>query len=121
MFALVPDDPSVTPVDRLRYDACLPTVPRELPDADFALAETTIPAGYYAVALHCGGYDRLGDTYLALIGGWFPGSGYALSPEPVVEHYLNSPEQHPPAELRTEICVRIEDRGWVTDAATPRR
>lgn len=114
MFALVPDDPSVTPADRLRYDACLPTPPgRQPPASPFAITETAIPAGRYAVVVHRGSYESLSESYLALIGGWFPNSGHALAAEPVVERYLNSPEDHPPTDLLTEIWVRIEERGWV--------
>lgn len=116
MYGLVPDDPQVTEEARLRYDACVPVPPGLDPArlADGPVTARTIPAGRYAVVLHHGPYETLAESYLALIGAWFPSSGYALAAEPVVERYLNSPQSTAPADLRTEIRVRIEARGWMS-------
>jgi AraC family transcriptional regulator len=61
------------------------------------------------VGLHSGPYERLHETYLEVIGHWFPGSGFEPAPDAVVEHYLNHPATTPPDELRTEVRVRIAD------------
>jgi hypothetical protein len=50
--------------------------------------------------------ERVGTN---VIGHWFPKSCYQLAPEPVVEHYLDTPVETPPDELRTEVRVRIAD------------
>ncbi len=113
MFGLVPDDPQITEPARLRYDACFACEPPAEALGDAPITFTTIPAGRYAVALHRGPYDRLADTYLGLIGGWFPTTDHAMAAEPVVERYLNSPHDTPPDALETEIWVRIEERGWL--------
>jgi len=115
-LALVPDDAQITEADKLRYDACYETVAdirrSDLPEGPVTL--TTLPGGLYACATHVGSYARLHETYLALIGAWFPASGHALSIEPVIEHYQVAPPGVPEDALRTEVMVRIEERGWHT-------
>ena len=109
-FAWVHDDPEVTAPERLRYDACV-----ELTSTDFALPEdsafrvATIEGGLYAIALHEGSYDSLSETYVDLIGCWFPQNQRALRPVPIVERYLNLPLTTKASELKTEIWVQIAE------------
>ncbi|MBM4783303.1 MAG: AraC family transcriptional regulator [Archangiaceae bacterium] len=108
MVGLCPDDADVTPEALLRYDAGVEV------GADVAaegeLVEQVVPAAHWAVGLHIGSYTRLHETYLDVIGRWFPESGYDLSPEAaVVERFLDDPRLVPEARLRTEVCVRIAD------------
>lgn len=98
------DDPEVTPDDRLRFDACLatPKVP--------AIGEVrpgVIPEGWYARTVHAGPYEGLPAAYSALVGGWAAGTDHELADEACVEVYLNDPGQVTPADLRTEIRVRL--------------
>ncbi|HEX7929227.1 MAG TPA: GyrI-like domain-containing protein, partial [bacterium] len=79
------------------------------PPVDGSIGQGVIPAGTYAVGLHRGPYDRLHETYLQVIGHWFPANGYTLSPDPVVEHYRNDPTCTPAEDLLTEVRVRIAD------------
>ena len=109
-FGLVYDDPEVTEAERLRYDACI-----EIPEADAdpsllgpEITIRRIPAGRYAVALHLGSYDDIGDTYVGMLGRRMPAHGLELATEPTVELYLNSPMDTAPDDLRTEICMRID-------------
>lgn len=106
-FGLCPDDPEVTAEEHLRFDACVLVGSEFVPDASVVMGE--IPGGLYAVGVHVGPFDRLAETYLDVIGRWFPTSGYDLAPEAVVEHYLDDPAKVPPEELRTEVCVRIAE------------
>lgn len=115
MFGLVPDDPNITEEDKLRYDACL-VVPPDLTETPLPPGPVSwglVPGGLYAVLTHQGPYHTLHEGYLALIGGWFPDSGYVMAAEPVVERYLNGPQDTAPDDLLTEIRVRIEERGWL--------
>lgn len=106
-YGVCPDDPEVTPEPLLRFDACV-IVPADFePDDSVAIGE--IPGGTYAVGIHVGPFSRLAETYLDVIGRWFPTSGYELAPAAVVEHYLDDPRKVPERELRTEVCVRIAD------------
>jgi AraC family transcriptional regulator len=107
LYGICPDDPDVTHEALLRFDACVVVGPNHDAAFDDQVIEASVPAGTYAVGLHVGPYSRLSDTYLDVIGHWFPTSGYALAPDAVVEHYLNDPSDTPTDELRTEVRVRI--------------
>ena len=111
MFGLVPDDPDTTPTELLRYKACL-LHNRQVSLPDGPVAQSQIPGGRYAVAVHRGSYETLHETYLDLIGRWFPQSSYVPAHSPVVEHYLNSPQDTAPALLETEVRVLIAESGW---------
>ncbi len=106
MYGLVPDDPDITEQDKLRYHACV--VPKSAVAITGPVARTTIAKGKYAIAVHTGGYDTLHQTYLDLIGRWFPQSGLLPAPTPVVEFYLNSPYDTETEALRTEVRVQIQ-------------
>jgi len=102
-----PDDPDGTAEEPLRLAAGVVVGNDFTADESVSIAE--IPAGTYAVGIHVGPFDRLAETYLDVIGRWFPKSGYELAPEAVVEHYLDDPSIVPPGKLRTEVCVRIAE------------
>lgn len=112
LLGFVHDDPEIVPTERLRYDAVL-TLTREqesqlrgigLPDA---ARVSVLPGGRYAVALHVGPYEDSDATYVSLLGHALPSRGVDITGDPVVEVYLNSPADTVPAELRTEILVRL--------------
>lgn len=107
LYGVCPDDPEVTAEAQLRFDACV-IITDDTP-LDDAVAVSELPAGLYAVGLHEGSYECLADTYLDVIGHWFPQSGYELAPDAVIEHYLNDPSKVSAAELRTEVRVRIAE------------
>lgn len=99
------DDPQITPSEKLRYDAAM-TVSRPIdPEGEFGVTE--IAGGDYAVIVHKGPYERLGQTYQALLGGWLPRSGRELRDAPCFEVYLNSPQTTRPADLLTVIHAPI--------------
>ena len=107
-LGLVYDDPEITAKERLRYDACLAlppeAIPSELPERS---VRRSVPAGRYAVARHRGPYEGLLETYVTLLGCWLPSRNVELADEPVVEIYLNEPSETAPADLLTDVCVRI--------------
>ncbi len=101
-YGLCPDDPDVTATEHLRFDACLA--------ASVVHEDVTalgINAGAWAVAVHRGPYSTLAETYLDLIGRWFPTSSHEPAVDAVVEHYLNDPRATPERELLTEVRVRL--------------
>ncbi len=106
-FGLVYDDPEVTDATRLRYVACVELPPARLQLVPAGFVRRTIPSGRYAIGHYVGPYEEILETYVNLLGRWLPQRRVELHDEPVVEHYLNEPRTTPPAELRTEICVRI--------------
>jgi AraC family transcriptional regulator len=99
------DDPEVTAPARLRYDACV-TVDRDFLGEGEAGMQT-IAGGEYAVTTHQGPYNKVGDTYAALLGQWLPRSGRELLNTPCFEVYLNSPENTALEDLLTDIYAPL--------------
>lgn len=106
-FGACYDDPEVTPADKIRYDACV-TVDSEIA-GDGEIGVQTITGGRFAVTLHEGPYEALGDTCAALFGRWFAGRDHEPGDPPCLEFYLNDPDCTEPEGLLTEIWVRIRD------------
>jgi AraC family transcriptional regulator len=106
MIAVYHDIPETTPPEQLRSDAGL-TIPdgTSLPDG---LTEQRIPGGRYAVTVHVGPYETLGDTWHRLMGEWLPASGHRFGSGPSYEVYLNDPTRTPKAELRTELRIPVD-------------
>jgi AraC family transcriptional regulator len=98
------DDPDVTPAEKLRFDACLmlDSVP-----ADDEVRSGVIPKGWYARYVYTGPYEGLPEAYTALVGGWATEQENELADEACIEIYLNDPTQVAPAELKTEIRLRL--------------
>ena len=111
MYGIVPDDPEITPVEKLRYLACIERH-KSTPLPEGPVGQTRLLGGRYAIATHVGSYDTLHDTYLRLIGHWFPQSEYVPAHTPIVEHYLNSPSDTEAHELKTEVRVLIDEKGF---------
>lgn len=101
------DDPSVTPEEQLRYDACITFNGVVQPEGEVGLQ--TVAGGRYAVFLHKGAYTGLSETYRSIFAGWLPNSGYTLREAPCFEKYLNrDPRRTKPENLRTEIWVPVD-------------
>jgi AraC family transcriptional regulator len=106
MLGVCHDDPDVTPPGRIRYDACITVDAGIEPEGDVGVQ--TLAGGPYARFTHHGAYDRLGETYAALMGQWLPRSGRRLRSEPCIEAYLNDPDGTDPEDLVTDIYVPLE-------------
>jgi len=105
MVALYHDDPESTPPDQLRSDAgIVVATDTELP---VQLDEQRLPAGKYAVTLHIGQYEQLGDVWQRFLGDWFPSSGHRAAEIPSYELYLNDPSRTPKDQLRTELRIPL--------------
>lgn len=99
------DDPDITAVEKLRYDAAI-TVQRPVqPEGGIGVME--LAGGPYATMMHKGPYETLGGAYRALFGGWLPASGRELRDDPCLEAYLNSPQNTRPEDLLTAIHVPL--------------
>lgn len=102
-----PDDPDITPPDRMRYDVgLLSPNTNPLPPPLF---RRKVPGGRWAVAVHEGSYTTLSQTYLRLVGGWFPSTGTPLGDGPCLEFYLNLPHEVAESELRTEVWAPVRE------------
>lgn len=115
-FGVYYQDPAGTAEADLRSDACLTAPPRFAGDGD--LRALTIAGGRHAVLLHVGPYAELHRAYTWLYREWLPQSGALPADRPCVEEYLNNPRQVPPAELRTEIWLPLEDAGELRSPAS---
>ena len=102
-----PDDPDITPPGKVRFDVGL--VPSGAPPTRLrhGLRHETLPGGRWAVATHRGSYATLSETYLRLVGGWFPHTGRELDDRPCLELYKNSPADTAEADLLTEVWAPI--------------
>ena len=96
------DDPSATPRDRLRADACI-TAPEAGAVPESEVTAIDLPAGRCAVFRHVGPYVELEAAYLRVVRDWLPGSGEELADRPCFEDYVNDPKTTRPAELITDI------------------
>lgn len=105
VFGIYYDDPSITPRDALRSEACITVPDHWTPNAEVQLGE--IRGGRYAVTLHLGAYPELGRRYTWLYGTWLPHSGEESADAPCIEEYLNDARIVPPTELRTEIWLPL--------------
>lgn len=101
------DDPDVTPPDKIRYDACL-TVEGDV-SAEGDVGIRMVGGGRYAKATHIGPYEKLGECYQGLIGGWIPRNGHRAGSEPCLEFYRNDLRDTPPEQLRTDVYVPLEE------------
>jgi AraC family transcriptional regulator len=100
------DDPSITPPDKIRYDACL-GVPEDVePEGEIGIQ--TIAGGKYAVATHEGPYKNFHKTYSYLYATWLPENGLTCADSPCVEIYLNDPNSTPPEDLLTLVCIPVK-------------
>lgn len=100
------DDPSITPPDKIRYDAVILTDREVRPEGEVGRCE--IPGGEYAVVRHVGPYQGLEAAYAQIMGRWLPTSGREMDMNaPGFEIYRNTPDRTPPEELVTDIHIRL--------------
>lgn len=100
------DDPEVTPPDRVRYDACC-TVDGEF-QPEGTIGVQTLPAGDYAKTTHFGPFEKLGETYGALLGRFIPAHDRRPASTPCLEVYLTDPENTEPEDYVTDVYVPLE-------------
>ncbi|MGB5917964.1 AraC family transcriptional regulator, partial [Arcobacter sp.] len=106
MFGIGHDNPHVTDIDKLRYDACLSWMDKTIqPKGE--IQSKIIDGGKYAVFLHKGDYKELINTYDG-VSDWIVQSGAELRDLPIVEKYLNkNPITCNKEDLRTEIYIPL--------------
>lgn len=105
MLGVYHDDPESTPAAELRSDAALivsedATIPDEL-------SEILIAPGRYAMAVHRGSYEGLGDAWARLMGQWLPQSDERVGDGVSLEIYRTTPDQVAEADLVTELYVPL--------------
>ena len=102
------DDPSVTPAEKLRYEACITVDDNFVPPEGIMVQ--TIGGGEYAVTTHFGPYEKLNETYSKLYGQWLVQSDREFRSDPCMEFYLNDPDGTEPEDLLTDICLPLKPK-----------
>jgi AraC family transcriptional regulator len=105
MIAVFHDDPTAVAEDALRSQAAI--VAEEGAESIAPLQRIKTRGGDFAVLRHKGPYADMRAAYLWLFGTWLPQSGREAADAPVIEEYLNSPEDTPPSDLLTDLCLPL--------------
>ena len=105
VLAVYHDNPDVTPVDKLRADACV-TIPAGT-KAKRDVGTMIVPGGLFAVAHIEIDPVQYGEAWDRLIGDWMPSSGYQPDDRMCYEVYLNDPDTHPEKKWIVDICEPV--------------
>jgi len=105
MLSVYHDNPDVTPVAKLRADACITVPAGTKVKRDIGLM--TLPGGAYAAAYVEIDDTQYGEAWDRLFSDWLPESGYQPDDRPCYELYLNDPRKHPQRRHIVEICEPI--------------
>jgi len=105
VLAIYHDNPDITPVDRLRADACI-TVP-EGTKTRRDVGTMIVPGGLFAAA-HVGiDLTQYGEAWDRLFADWFPESGYQPDDRMCFELYPHTPKKRANEKHVVEICEPI--------------
>ncbi len=99
-------DPREVKPEEFRFDLAL-SVPKDFKLNDQVI-ERTLPAGRYAVTMHKGSRDNIGDTIYSIYRDWLPGSGEELGDLPCIFCYYNFDHEVAETESLTEIWVLLK-------------
>lgn len=105
-LGIYPDDPTTTPKEECRFEACI-TINKEAQDND-DIKIKEIEGGRYLMFLYTGSYDNFRPVYDIIYNEYLADKDYKFRCAPWIEKYLNNPEKTPPHKLRTEIYIPIE-------------
>lgn len=105
-FGIAYDDPKLTPPAEFRFDLAL-TIPEQLA-LKGEVVEKRLPAGRYAVTMHKGSRDNIGDTVDALYRDWLPSSGEELADLPCIFCYYNFDHEVAETQLLTECWLLLK-------------
>ncbi len=100
------DDPKLTPAADFRFDLAI-TIPEQL-TVKGEVIERRLPAGRYAVALHKGSRENIGETVYAMYRDWLPHSGEQLADLPCIFCYYNFEHEVAETELLTECWLLLK-------------
>jgi AraC family transcriptional regulator len=104
-FGFAYDDPNTTPTADFRFDLGI-TIPEQL-TLEGEVIEKRLPAGRYAVAIHKGSRNNIGDTVYGLYRDWLPESGEELGDLPCIFCYHNFDHEVADTELITECWLLL--------------
>jgi AraC family transcriptional regulator len=105
-FGIAYDDPKTTPAPEFRMDLGI-KIPENL-KLEGNVIEKYLPSGSYAIAMHKGSRDNLGDTVYPLYREWLPNTGNELGDFPCVFCYYNFEHEVAETELLTECWLLLK-------------
>lgn len=105
-FGFAYDDPKITPAADFRYDLAI-TIPENF-SVKGDVIEKRLPQGRYAVAMHKGSRENIGNTVYAMYRDWLPNSGEELADLPCIFCYYNFDHEVAETELLTECWLLLK-------------
>ena len=105
-FGFAYDDPKSTPAAEFRFDLAM-TIPENLLLAA-EVVEKRLPAGRYAIAMHKGPREKIGETVYAMYRQWLPNSREQLGDLPCIFCYYNFDHEVAETELLTECWLLLK-------------
>jgi len=106
LIGIPQDDPSVTPLEKQRFDVCV-QIP-EFRNPSGHIGCQTIVVGLFGVGRHYGSFDNLAETYMHVYDSLITGGKYRLRTQPPFEVYSYS---HVKEDIRihfTDVYLPIE-------------
>ena len=104
-FAFAFDNPTVTPIDKCRYEASIVIGGDVKVNPPFASSE--IPKGKYAVLYFKGAPEDTIKAQLSIYSDWLPDSGFEPDNFPLLERYLN--DVRVDGYIEMEIHVKLKE------------
>ena len=105
-YGIAHDDPSMTPPDKCRFDACV-VVPDDFKEAGAADLKT-LPGGRYAVTAFNGPPLAIGAAWTRFTREWLPSSGMQCDDRPCFEMFTLSTAVDPESgSFRCDICIPV--------------
>lgn len=101
------DDPNTTEPAKFRFDLGF-KIPENFKLDQGVVIEKYLPAGRYAVAMHKGSHNNLGDTIYPMYRDWLPKSGEEAGDLPCVFCYYNFEHEVAETELLTECWILLK-------------
>lgn len=109
MLGIAHDNPHVTAVDKLRYDACV-VVPSDF-RSDKWVNIMDVPGGKHAISAFAGTAHEIEGAWDALYRTWLPGSSFEPDDRPCLEVYRGNPEvAGKPGAFRCDLCIPVRPR-----------
>ncbi|MEI6766891.1 MAG: AraC family transcriptional regulator [Bacteroidota bacterium] len=107
-YGVLYDDTVITKKDYCRYDACI--LLNTKVNIGKNLREINLPGGRYQRFRHNGPYSELEAVYSNIYDGWDEHTLFDLGERPIIEKYLNAPQDIASTELLTEIYIPVHDK-----------
>ena len=104
-IGIVRDDPELTPIEKIHYDACISICKPHKIAGEMGLQR--LAGGKYACFLHEGPYHMAHEIYHKIYGVWLPNSGHYLRDRPSFSLYLTPHYNQDSDQCRTEIYIPI--------------